>query len=249
MQEILTRITEKKHKLDSFRPLPSALVKNLDAWLAIEFTYTSNAIEGNTLSRDETALVVEKGLTIGGKTINEHLEAVNHMQAIDFIKLLVDKKRQQLDIHDILSIHKIVLQKIDDVNAGSFRRVSVRISGSTTTFPNYLKVPDLMDEFEQWLHDTKEHPAHVAALAHLKLVSIHPFVDGNGRTSRLLMNLLLLQEGYPFAIIQKEDRSKYIKAVEKAVQTNNYDDFLIVVFEAIENSLDIYLEAIEQSEI
>lgn len=244
----LSRIDEKKKQLDAFRPLPPELVKNLDEWFKVAFTYNSNAIEGNTLSHAETALVVEKGITIGGKTIREHLEAVNHAQAIDFIKQLIRTKHTDVGIDDILAIHKMVLQKIDDLNAGVFRKAMVRISGSATVFPNYAKVPMLMVEFMQWLHTVQDHPVNIAALAHFKLVDIHPFIDGNGRTARLLMNLLLLQHGYPIAIIQREDRSQYITAIDSARQDGDTTDFQLVVCKAVESSLDSYLEAVEQSE-
>ncbi len=142
IQEVLSRINEKKQKLDS-SPMPVTLRSNLEKWFAIEFTYTSNAIEGNILSMAETAMVVEKGITIGGKTIREHLEAINHAQAIDFIKELAQKKQEDLARDDILATHKMVLQKIDDMNAGMFRNVMVRIIGSATVFPNSAKVPFL----------------------------------------------------------------------------------------------------------
>lgn len=245
MNDLLKRIDEKKQKLDSYRPLPPELVKNLDEWFSIAFTYASNALEGNTLSHQETALVVEKGITIGGKTIREHLEAINHAQAIDFIKSLVHKKRQDIGLDDILAIHKVVLQKIDDRNAGIFRNVMVRITGSSTVFPNYAKVPFLMTEFMGWLHTATDHPIIIAAQAHFKLVSIHPFIDGNGRTARLLMNLILLQHGYPLAIIKKEIRSQYIAAIENARETNNFTQFYSIISLAVEESLDAYLEAVE----
>ena len=230
MENQLARIDEKKKQLDSFRPLPQALVKNLDEWFKIALTYTSNAIEGNTLSHEETAMVIEKGITIGGKTITEHLEAINHAKAIDFIKELVKQKKETICLDDILSIHRIILQGIDPIHAGIFRTVMVRILGSNNVFPNYLKVPILMTEFMLWLTTTQDHPVEIAAMAHFKLVSIHPFVDGNGRTARLLMNLLLLQQGYPLAIIQKEDRKAYINSLELASSTNDLSAFNVHYF-------------------
>jgi Fic family protein len=247
--ELLKRIDEKKKKLDAVRPLPPELVKNLQEWLAVEFTYTSNGIEGNTLSFSETAMVIEKSITIGGKSVREHLEAINHAQAIDFIIELARKKQVDLALDDILAIHKIILQKIDDVNAGVFRKVMVKVAGSRTIFPNSAKIPFLMVEFMSWLHNAKDHPVIISALAHYKLVTIHPFIDGNGRTARLLMNLLLLQQGYPLAIIRKEQRAEYIAAIENARSTDNYDAFYAVIISAVEYSLDIYLESIEQSDL
>lgn len=253
----LKRIDEKKKKLDAFRPLPPELVKNLEEWFAVEFTYTSNAIEGNTHSFSETAMVVEKGITIGGKSLREHLEIINHTQAIDFIMTLARKKKHEVALDDILAIHKIVLQQIDDRHAGVFREVMVKVVGSRTIFPNPAKVPFLMVDFMGWLHSTTDHPVIVAALAHYKLVTIHPFIDGNGRTARLLMNLLLLQYGYPLAIIKKELRPEYIAAIEHHAahpelvegQTDDFDSFYAIIISAVEYSLDIYLESIEQSDL
>ncbi len=246
MNQILQRIIAKKQQLDQYRPLPPALVKNLDDWFRVELTYTSNAIEGNTLSRQETALVVEKGLTVEGKTLREHLEAVNHASALDFIGGLVGKRRAEFGEQDVLAIHQMILQSIDNLNAGRFRTVSVRIAGSTVIMPTWVKVPDLMDEFYTWLHQKSEqHPVWVAADAHYHFVSIHPFVDGNGRTARLLMNLLLMQEGYPPALIRKEDRRRYISSIEQGQLGGSLDDYYQVIGEAVERSLDIYLQAVE----
>ena len=191
----LKKLTEKKRKLDKYRPLPPELVKNLDDWFRVELTYTSNAIEGNTLNRRETALVVEKGLTVGGKTLVEHLEAANHAKAVDWITQKVELSDEPISEQDLLKIHELILAGIDSQNAGFYRNIPVRISGSTVVLPNPRKVPDLMNEFCAWLCDDKDegHPVKKAAEAHYRLVSIHPFVDGNGRTARLLMNLILLK--------------------------------------------------------
>jgi Fic family protein len=253
MVEALNRIDEKKKKLDAFRPLPPELVKNLQEWLAVEFTYASNALEGNTLSFSETAMVIEKGITIDGKSVRENLEAINHAQAIDFIIELARKKRSAFALNDILAIHKIVLQKIDDVHAGVFRKVMIKVTGSSRLVPNSAKVPFLMVNFMKWLHSAKDHPVIIAVLAHYKLITIHPFVDGNGRTARLLMNLLLLQHGYPLAIIKKEQHPEYIAAMHSypSYFTTPWDlePFYAVIISAVEYSLDIYLEAIEQSNL
>ena len=175
------KLTEKKKILDKHRPFDAAPVKNLEEWFRIELTYTSNAIEGNTLSRAETALVIEKGLTIGGKSITEHLEATNHAAALDFVKEQIKRKPSDLRERDILKIHEIILDRIDRENAGFYRRVPVRISGSAVVLPNTKKVQTLMDEFFSWIkNETKMHAVELAAEAHYRFVTIHPFIDGNG---------------------------------------------------------------------
>lgn len=248
VHEILQRISAKKERLDKLGPLPAEVAKNLYEWFRVALTYSSNAIEGNTLTLAETAQVVEKQITIGGKTINEHLEALNHAQAIDFIRdLAKNKKREQLTFDDILAIHKIILQKINDAWAGRLRMMAVRVTGSPVPCPNYLKVPTLMDELVT--HITTVHQDHIATLAayaHLQLAAVHPFVDGNGRTARLLMNLLLLQEDYPLVIIDVKDRATYIKVIQQALKGNT-DEYYNFMYAAIEQSLDDYLKTAEES--
>ncbi|MXZ81056.1 MAG: MerR family transcriptional regulator [Gammaproteobacteria bacterium] len=240
----LDRITDKKRRLDEFRPLPDALVRNLDDWFRVELTYTSNAIEGNTLTRRETALVVEKGLAVGGKSLIDHLEAANHAYALDWVKAQTERKPSSLTEKDILHIHDIILKGVDDANAGHYRSIPVRISGSAVVLPNPRKVPDLMQDFTRWLsHDHGIHPVELAAEAHYRLVTIHPFADGNGRTARLLMNMILLMAGYPAAIIRKRDRLAYIGSLEKAQLGGSQDDYLRIIAKAVDRSLDIYLKA------
>lgn len=248
MKISLQILEDKKKKLDQYRPLPLDLVKNLEDWFRIELTYTSNAIEGNTLSRPETALVVEKGITVEGKPLKDHLEAVNHAQAFDWIKQLAGSKRTDIAETHILEIHRLILQKIDDQNAGRYRSIPVRIAGSTVILPNPIKVPELMEKYIRWLHAAKDHPIKIAADAHFKLVTIHPFTDGNGRTARLVMNLLLTQSGYPPAIIRKEDRKEYIDSIEAGQLGRSLKDFYDLIYEAVDRSLDIYLNAVEQKE-
>ncbi len=240
-----TTLTEKKKRLDAHRPLPEALIRRLDSWFRVELTYTSNALEGNTLTRQETALVLEKGLAVGGKSIREHLEATNHACALDWVAEQVGRGLEELGEKEILHLHGLVLKGIDDTHAGCYRAIPVRIAGSTVVLPNPRKVPELMGEFAEWLRsDPNCHPVEVAAEAHLKLVSIHPFVDGNGRTARLLMNMILLMKGYPLAIIGQSQRLAYLNSLEKAQLGGSKDDYLQLIGQAALASLDIYLEAL-----
>ena len=239
-------LEKKKNKLDAFRPLAEAVVNNLNEWFTVELAHNSTEIEGNTLTKRETVLVVEKGLTIAGKSVKEHLEIINYAHALDYIKDLAKKKRKEITLNDILDIHRIVLKGIDKSHAGSWRKVSVSIAGSDRALPNPIKVPDMMQEFIEWLNKTDEFAVQVAAQAHFKLVAIHPFVDGNGRTVRLLMNLLLIQDGYPPAIIEVKKRKEYIDAIAHAEQTGNLDGFYHFIYQAEDKSLDKYLDAAEK---
>ena len=192
--------------------------------LEIEYTYDSNRIEGNTLTLHETDMVVNKGITIAGKGLREHLEAINHKEAIDFIKDVAQKK-EPISERVLLDIHAIVLHSIDKDNAGKYRRVPVIISGSKHIPPQPYLLQPKMDELFQWYEANKDsmHPVVLAAQMHEKLVSVHPFIDGNGRTARLLMNLILMQHGYPIANIKgdNETRRRYYETLEEASSGDN----------------------------
>src|SRR5258706_9665035 len=184
MEEKLQQLTEKKQQLDKHKPLPKELMNNLEEWLKVELTYTSNAIEGNTLTRIETAEVIERGITavISGKPLKDQLEAINHAKAVDFIKELAAKRKghQFITEQDILDIHKIILTSIDDAGAGIYRRVDVFIRGKDVELPRPNAVPHLMKDFTHWLEGQQGiHPVRVASDAHFRFVNIHPFIDGN----------------------------------------------------------------------
>jgi hypothetical protein len=239
-------LSEKKQKLDEFRPLPKELVSNLENWFKVELTYTSNALEGNTLTRQETAVVVEKGLTIGGKSLVEHLEATNHAAALGKVVQIAQLETARISEHTILDLHSTILHGIDDANAGRYRSIAVRISGSKVVLPNPAKVPTLMAAFVQEIGNRLDwHPVALAAEAHYQLVTIHPFIDGNGRTARLLMNLILLQNGYPPALIRKRDRVPYLNSLEKAQLGGSRDDYHAIIAKGVSRSFDIYFQALD----
>ena len=250
MQELLDQIHQKKEQLDKLRPLSDVQVKNLKNVYDIQLTYNSNAIEGSTLTYSETKLILNEGITIGGKSMNEHLEAINHKEAIGFIEELANIDTKEITLADIKNIHHLVLRGIDNKNAGAYRTQNVGVvksDGEIHSFTEPLKIEEEMYEFIEWLHSqTIEEPILLAALVHLKFVSIHPFIDGNGRTARLLMNLVLLQNAYPQAIIKISNRAEYIQAVEKYQQSsdNDYSDFYKVVLQSVNASLDLYSKII-----
>mgnify|MGYP001653834431 FL=1 len=230
-----------KRKLDSKRPIPKETLKSLRESINLEWTYNSNGIEGNTLTLRETQVVLE-GITVGGKSIKEHLEAINHEKAILFLDDLV-KDNEPISEWNIKNIHQLILKDIDNENAGRYRKENVTIKGATHIPPDYLKVPELMEKLILTYNTWNEyHPIIQAALLHGELVKIHPFVDGNGRTSRLLMNLDLMNSGYNPVIIKKESRLKYYEALDKAHTTGNYTDFVKLVTKLEVEMLKKYLE-------
>lgn len=249
----LRQLTVKKQKLDSFKPLPQELIDNLEDWFQVELTYSSNAIEGNTLTRIETAEVLERGVTavISGKPLKDQLEALNHAKALEFINRLAKERKghQFLTEDDIKAIQRVILTGIQDNWAGVYRQTDIFVRGSSSEFPPPSQVPSLMNQFLKWLqNEQEEHPVRIAADAHFKLVNIHPFRDGNGRTARLLMNLILIMHGYPKAVIRNEDRTKYLATFDVA-REKDLRPFYKVIEEAVDRSLDIYLEAIEPERV
>lgn len=233
----LQEIDSLKAEYTQYRNLDNAKIQEA---IAIEYTYESNRIEGNTLTLQETQLVIEKGLTIGGKSLKEHLEAINHNEAIDFISDLA-KNNEPLNERNLLQIHAIILNSIDKENAGRYRKVPVLISGSMHTPPQPYLVPKLMEDFFLFYEENKSslHPVVLSAEMHERLATIHPFIDGNGRTSRLVMNLILLQNGFPIANIKgdTESRMKYYNALENS-RIDNKSAFILLIAELVKESLE-----------
>jgi Fic family protein len=243
--QILERIEEKKKLLDKSRPLPKSALEKLREQIIVEWTYNSNAIEGSSLTLKETRLVLEQGITVAGKPLREHFEATNHRDAILFLEKLVKSKR--INENDVLKIHEIISKNIEKEYAGKYRRGMVRILGAKKMPPNYLKIPKLMDELYQWINRNPEKLSiiELASLAHYKFVTIHPHYDGNGRTARLLMNLILMQNGYPAVVILRNDRKRYYNALRRA-DDGDYKPFILLMAISIERSLDLYLRAIKE---
>ncbi|RUT43269.1 Fic family protein [Paenibacillus anaericanus] len=230
------KIDELKKLFDLYRPLPKAALKSLQSAIAVDMTYNSNAIEGNTLTLSETKVVVEDGIAIGGKTVREHLEALNHYEAIEYVESIVDDAEVGEDT--IKNIHYLIMKGIDKEAAGSYRIANVIISGSEHVPPNHIQVPAEMEKLISWYDEAKMylHPVELAVQFHFKLVYNHPFRDGNGRTARLLMNLILMQFGYLLVIVKVSERVKYINALEKASTTGNVGDLLKLIIEYVEES-------------
>lgn len=243
---MLDELQRKKEQLDRLRPFPQEVLAELDAWYDVELTYTSNAIEGNTLTRQETALVLEKGLTVRGKPLKDHQEAVDHLDALRLVRQLAAQARPITEA-DIRDLHRLVVGGTLKSEAGVYSLHRRRISGSMVVFPNPAKVPALMEEFGHWLTETT--PSVEAALeAHLRLVSIHPFSDGNGRTARLLMNLLLIKAGYPPLVVRPEDRPDYLEAIEKHQLHEDATDYKAFMQQRLDASLDDYLRILAPGE-
>ena len=238
MKNTFSEIDNLKVKLDELRPLAGEKVlKAFD----IEYTYESNRIEGNTLTLQETALVVEKGLTISGKPLKDHLEAINHVHALEYVKGLV-AEQDNFTPTILLNIHRLILQGIDNDNAGKYRAVPVMISGAKHIPPQPYLVAKQMEDYFIWYDENivALHPVELAAEMHERLVTIHPFIDGNGRTARLVMNLLLLQSGYPIVMLKGDANSRleYYNALEKAQVDGDKSTFITLIANEQLNSLN-----------
>ena len=243
---IKNRLKEKLIKLNKLRPLPKSSVQKLREKFQIEMTYNSNAIEGNSLTLRETFLVINEGLTVKGKPLKDHLEAKDHHAALEYLYDLIEKnKRHTVSEMLIRNLHQIIVQETDKEWAGRYRNANVIIGGARHTPPDALQVSQKMRDLISWLNSEKNKTdvIELAALLHHKLVHIHPFFDGNGRTSRLAMNLLLMQAGYPLVVILKNDRKKYYDVLSKA-DDNKYEPLVKFIAQSVERTLDIYLKTL-----
>lgn len=234
-----------KERIDKYRPFSKQLADSLHEKLVVEWTYNSNAIEGNTLTMSETKVVLE-GITVGGKTMVEHLETINHRDAILFIEDLVSNK-EPISEWNIRNIHSLILKEIDKQNAGRYRTENVVISGAKHIPPKHYEITDLMQELIEEYNNNWEdyHPVVRATLLHGEFVKIHPFIDGNGRTARLLLNFELMRNGYTPIIIKNEDRAKYYEVLDIAHTTMNYKPFIKLVSELVIESGELWLSILD----
>jgi Fic family protein len=248
MHELLTSIATKKKRLDELRPLSLKVLAGLEHYYDIELTYTSNAIEGNTLSPVETTLVIEKGITISGKPLKDHLEALDHYDAIRYVRELA-RQRTSLIESDVRNLHKLVMQRSAPEIAGEFADLPryVRTETGRHNFPSPAEVPALMGDFAGWLRTAPDIP-DTAFTAHRRLVAIHPFNDGNGRTARLLMNLVLMRGGYPPVAVRPEDRLEYIRSLQQEQAGKGAESFIALLYRRLDSTLEEYLSALQEAQ-
>lgn len=246
---LVKRIDEKWHKLQKIRPLSSSVVSKLRERFMLEMTYNSNAIEGNNLTLKETYLIINEGITIKGKSLKNHLEVKGHQEALEFIYNLVEKGRQRtMSNHLIREVQSLIASPIDKDIAGVYRKGEVAITGSKHKPPSSLEIPHLISKLVRWYQSNQKklHPIELASIFHHRLVSIHPFEDGNGRCARLLMNIILMQAGFPLVVILKNDRKKYYETLSKA-DGGDMLAFIELIARSVERSLNIYLETVSKT--
>ncbi len=236
-------IEAKKAELDRLRPLSTAALDQLQKHYDVELTYTSNAIEGNTLTLRETAEVIEHGITVGGKSLRDHLEAIDHYEALLWMRRTA-AANVPLGEEVVQELHRRIVARSQLEIAGQYSPFPRRIAGSRVIFPNPAKIPSLMANFGVWLASAASDP-EMAFAAHFRLTAIHPFGDGNGRTARLLMNLMLLRGGYAPVAVRPEDRKTYLDALERASLTEDLQPFQIFMHERLDATLADYLSAVQ----
>ncbi|MGH9444143.1 MAG: Fic family protein [Candidatus Acidiferrales bacterium] len=247
MDELLTSIAVKKERLDAMRPVSREALLALQKHYDVDLTYTSNAIEGNTLTLRETAEVIEHGFTVGGKTLREHLEAVDHYNAVLWMRELA-AKAAPIDENTVREMHRRIVARSQPEIGGIYSANPRRVAGSRAIFPNPVKIPQLMQQdFAEWLAKAPPEPA-TSFDAHFRLVAIHPFADGNGRTARLLMNLLLLRDGYPPVAVRPEDRKTYLDTLEHASMRDDLKPFQTFMHERLDATLGEYLSALQEAQ-
>jgi len=241
---LLRSIAAKKARLDTLRSLPAEALGRLEHYYDIELTYSSNAIEGNTLSAVETTLVIEKGITVGGKPLKDHLEALDHYDAIRYVRELA-RAESRLTEGDVRNLHRLTMQRSAPEIAGRYAELPryVRTETGRFLFPSPAEVPALMGDFAAWLGSALSTP-DASFAAHRRLVGIHPFNDGNGRTARLLMNLVLLRGGYPPVAVRPEDRLEYILALQEEQAGGGASRFEALLYARLDATLGDYLTAL-----
>lgn len=247
MDELLARIAAQKAEVDRLRSCMPGALGNFEHAHDLELTYTSNAIEGNTLSAAETALVIEQGITIGGKPIKDHLEAIDHHDAIGYVRVLA-RRGGKLTEADIRNLHRLVVQRSNPDIAGRYADQGryVMTDAGRHGFPLPAEVPALMGDFARWLAAAPDTP-ETAFGAHRRLVDIHPFNDGNGRVARLLMNLILIRGFYPPVAVRPEDRLTYIRALQDAQAGRGTSNFDRLLYERLDATLAEYLSALNEA--
>jgi len=244
-ESLAKTLEEKLGRLNKLRPLSPETVKRLREKFEVDMTYHSNAIEGNRLTLRETWLVLRKGMTIRGKSMNEHLEATNHAEAIGLLEKMADKKSEIIEM-DVLNLHAVILDKISPQDAGFYRHEQVFIEGSEIRLPKWKEVPKLMQPVYSELNNKDKGIAAIysAVKIHHQTVRVHPFADGNGRLARLLMNLRLMRAGFPPTILRREERRAYYSALEKA-DKGDFRALSMLIGKDVEQALDLYLDAAE----
>jgi Fic family protein len=243
MDNLLASIRAKKQQLDQLRPLAAGALAQLQKYYDVELTYTSNAIEGNTLTLRETAEVIEHGVTVGGKSLRDHLEAVDHYEAVQWMRELA-MQATPLGENTVCELHRRIVARSQPAIAGIYSPHPRRIAGSPVIFPNPAKIPQLMEEFGTWLEGAPVTPEG-AFEAHFRLTAIHPFSDGNGRTARLLMNLMLIRGSYPTVSVRPEDRKIYLDALERGSLADDLRPFQLFMHERLDATLAEYLSALQ----
>ena len=242
--DIMKEVDIKKVKLNGMRPLTSGEIQRLRDEFMVEFTYNSNAIEGNTLTLKETAMVLE-GMTIDRKPLKDHLEAVGHRDAFLYIEEIAQNKTKLRDT-EIKAIHSLVLINRPE-DRGIYRRIPVTIAGAyTEPVQPYLiepKLTELLAENEK--RKKTMHPIERIARFHLEFEGIHPFIDGNGRTGRLILNLELIRNGYPAINVKFADRKRYYEAFDAYYRDNNADNMVLLVAEYVNERLERYLDIVK----
>ena len=226
---IYERIDENKAAIDAIRPFEGEMLKQIRDYYRVGLTWASNALEGNSLTEVETKILLEDSLTVGGKPLRDTFEAIGHALAYDYMFSLLGSRR--ITVEDIHALHRLFYKGIDEARAGVWRDVNILVTGSDYPFPDPGELDSLMADLGHWIHTERNrmHPVQFAAMLHLKFVTIHPYIDGNGRVARLLMNTALIQSGYMLAVVPPILRNDYITAIRSYQQsgiTGSFCDFI-----------------------
>jgi Fic family protein len=244
MEKIIKQIEDSKAELNAMRPLSPSLIAAVRQSYDLEITFSSNAIEGNTLTLRETKEVIEHGVTIGGKPLKDHLEAQDHHMALDYMYEMA-RGQELLSERIVKELNSLVVKRTQSDIAGRYSPLPRVVSGSKTVFPSPLKVPEMMEALARDLAKTEFTPT-AAFEAHFRLTNIHPFADGNGRTARLLMNLILVRGGYQPVAVRVKDRDEYLDALEVASNDRNIKPFQIFMHQRLADTMTAYVSVLKE---
>lgn len=243
-------LTPKKNELDRLRPFPEEAEAGLRKWVTLELTCAGDCFDGSSLTRRETSAILFEDRVVPGHPLKEHIRTLNYAKAFELVSALSRQTNRPVDDNDVKNIHRVVVRGLDDDNAGIYRSSSLYFEHGGHEMPDSVRVQRMMNDFGMWLYTARTlHPVSLAAEAHLRLMSIQPFTSGNARTARMLMNFMLMHNGYPPALFSRREKKEYWASLEKAVFHNEREDYDRLICRAVNRALDVYLRALRERKI
>ena len=243
-------LTQKKNELEKLPPLNGDVEEELRKTVDLELTSVGDCFDGGALTRRETEQVLFKDKVVPQRSLTEHIQALNISKAFEMIQELAARTGRPVDDSDVKNIHRVIVRELDDKNGGMFRGFAMTFPTGDQPLPEPVRVQRMMDDFGMWLYTVRTlHPVAMAAEAHLRLMSIHPFGKGNGKTARMLMNLILMKNGYPPALFSRREKKEYWQSLESAIYNNDRTDYDKLICRAVNRALELYLKTAKKQTV